>query len=404
MEEFAKYGFNKSHAAAYCVLAVQTAWLKKYYPVEFFASLLSVEMNTTDKVVTYMRDAEKQGIKILPPHINHSEYFFTPTKGRIYFSLGAIKGVGRSVADHIVQVREALPKRKFTSVQHFFESVDTKKINKKAVDALAKGGAFDGMEMNRQEILFSYESLIEQVEKKKEEQASGQINLFAMDKTKSTPFIYKKSAEWPRSILLDHEKSVMGFYLSGHPMDPLQPFRKVCGCVPLSSLSDKKEKEMVSVWGIMSEFREVRTRKGNTMAFARLEDGSGSWEIVLFSEVYLKFEQLTRSKGEPIVIVGEWEKSGKILVREMYGIHSRLNNCARGLILKLEESETDKLNRIKQLLNQHKGPVPLYFNVQLKSMAKMVCLKSGVSHGVNLSTAFLEQVQQTLGQKKVQIW
>ena len=404
VEEFAKYGFNKSHAAAYCVLAVQTAWLKRYYPVEFFASLLSVEMNTTDKVVAYMRSAKKQGIKIRPPHINHSEYFFTPLKNLIYFSLGAIKGVGQAVADHIAEVRESLPKKNFSSVQHFFESVDIKKINKKCVEALAKAGAFDGMEMNRQEITENYEALIEQVEKKKEEKESGQINLFSVNaKKQSSPFIYKKSVEWPRSHLLDYEKSVMGFYLSGHPMDPLQSFRKVCGCVPLSSLTDKKEKESVCVWGIMSELREVRTRKGHTMAFARLEDGLGNVELVFFSEVYLKCEKSILSKGGPIVIIGEWEKSGKILVREIAEIHQQLNSCARGLILKLHESETDKLQVLKKLFYQHKGPVPLYFNIQLKNPIRTVCLKSGTDHGVSLTVDFLEKVHQISGAKKVQI-
>ena len=404
VEEFAKYGFNKSHAAAYCVLAVQTAWLKRYYPVEFFASLLSVEMNTTDKVVAYMRDAKKQGIKIFPPHINYSEYFFTPAKGnRVYFSLGAIKGVGRSVADHIVQVRDTLPKKLFTSVQHFFESVDIKKINKKAIDSLVKAGAFSDMEMNRQEILSNYESLIEQVEKKKEEQESGQINLFSVNVKKSASFVYKTKAEWRRSVLLEHEKSILGFYLSGHPMDPFHVFRKVCGCVPLASLSEKKEKEQVCVWGIMSEFREVKTKKGKTMAFAQLEDGSERVELVLFSDVYLNVEQ-TYSQGEPIVVIGEWEKSGKILVREVFGIQQRFNSLARGLILKLDTSvNTDKLNLTKQLLGQHEGPVPLYFNIYLKKPAKTVCLKSGLFHGVNLSPSFLEQIQQTLGREKVQI-
>ena len=432
VEEFAKYGFNKSHATAYCVLAAQTAWLKRYYPLEFFASLLSVEMNNTDKVVAYMRDIEKQGIKISPPHVNHSEYHFTPrmpkghdssiavekntacgttfksekkpkSKRYIYFSLGAIKGVGKAVADHIAQVRETLPKGSFISIQHFFESVDIKKINKKAVEALAKAGAFDGMEMNRREILSNYESIVEQVEKKKEEKESGQINLFASPKQKSSPFIYDKKTEWPRSALLDYEKSVVGFYLSGHPMNPLQAFRNKCGCVPLSSLMDKAEKTEVCVWGILSEFREVRTKKGTTMAFARLEDGSGSVDLVFFADVYSKYEHLVRSKWDPIVIVGEWEKAGKILVREVYSMQDRLHSQARGLLLKLNESEENKLNAIKQLLNQHKGTMPLYFNIKLKNPVRTVCLKSSSFHGVNLNMAFLEQAQQLLGQHKVEI-
>ena len=140
--EFAKYGFNKSHAAAYCVLAAQTAWLKKYYPVEFFASLLSMEINNTDKIVLYVRDAEKHGIKVLPPHINNSEYFFTPSGKQIYFSLGAIKGVGRSAVNHIINVRKNMKEGKFMSVQQFFEKVDMKKINKKCVEVLGESGSF----------------------------------------------------------------------------------------------------------------------------------------------------------------------------------------------------------------------------------------------------------------------
>ncbi len=401
--EFAKYGFNKSHAAAYCVLAVQTAWLKRYYPVEFFASLLSVERNNTDKVVTYMRDTKKHGIKIMPPHINHSEYFFAPVKGRIYFSLGAIKGVGRLVADHIVRTRRALPSGKFTSVQHFFESVDTKKINKKCVEALTKAGAFDGMEMNRQEILTNYEALVEQVEKKKEEKESGQINFFGSQK-KSTGFMYKKQVEWSRSQLLDYEKSVMGFYLSGHPMDHLQSFMKVGGCTPIASLKSDMEKTGVCVWGIISEFREIRTRKGHTMAFTRIEDGTGGMEVVFFADVYLQFEQNLRRMGEPLVIKGDLEKNGKLLAREVEGVESRLNGRSRGLILKLDETEKDKMAQLKELLSQYSGNVPLYFNVKLKSPAKTVCLKSGTFHGVTLSSSFLENIQKTLGRQKIQLY
>ena len=400
--EFAKYGFNKSHAAAYCVLAVRTAWLKRYYPVEFFASLLSVERNNTDKVVAYMRDIEKHGVKIMPPHINHSEYFFSPVRGRIYFSLGAIKGVGRLVADHIVVTRKALKFGRFISVQQFFESVDTKKLNKKCVEALTKAGAFDGMEMNRHEILANYEVLVEQVEKQKEEQESGQMNLFASQK-KSASFMYKKKLEWPRAQLLDYEKSVIGFYLSGHPMDHLKPFMKAGGCTPISSLSSYKEKTTVYVWGRISEFREIRTRKGNTMAFTRIEDGTGGTEVVFFSDVYLQFEQTIRQMGQPLVIKGEVEKNGKLLAREVEGVESRLNSRSRGVILKLDETEKEKMAELKKLLSQYRGNVPLYFNVKLKSPAKTVCLKSSTFHGVTLSTFFLEHVQKTLGRQKIQL-
>ena len=408
--EFAKYGFNKSHAAAYCVLAAQTAWLKKYYPVEFFASLLSIEINNTDKIVRYVRDADKHGIKPLPPHVNYSEYFFTPVKDQIYFSLGAIKGVGRSAVEHIVEVRKSLKEKKFTHVQDFFEKTDSKKINKKCMEALIKAGAFDNMGLNRSEILFNYERFLEQVEKKKEETLSGQFNLFSNGEKKEQAYTYIKQPEWDSSLRLQYEKSVIGFYLSGHPMDYLRPFTKVCGCKSIASLrqreggkreGEKNNKKMVSVWGVLSELREITTRKGVPMAFARLEDGTGVLEVVFFSDVYLRFEKIIRSTQEPLVIKGtlgqEENNRFKILVKEVEPAHSLLNQKSQRVILQLDEKPQSTLLELKQTLNEHEGSVPLYFNVKLPHSSKPVCLKPNVLKGVALSSQFLERVQKTIG-------
>ena len=406
--EFAKYGFNKSHAAAYCVLAAQTAWLKRYYPVEFFASLLSMEINNTDKIVRYVRDADKHGIKVLPPHINHSEYFFTPSGKHIYFSLGAIKGVGRSTVEHIISIRKSMEGGKFLSVQQFFEKVDTKKVNRKCTEALVKAGVFDGMELNRNEILFNYDNLMEQVDQKREELESGQINLFSNNREKQ-PFTYMKQMEWSTSTRLKNEKSVIGFYLSGHPMDPLKPFIKICGCTSVSSLSEKEHKAVVCVWGIINEFREVMTRKGMPMAFARLEDGTGVVEVIFFSDVYLKFEKHIRYDGEPLIVKGTLSKNGnarlRLLVQEVELVCNQMNNRSRGVILKLNEKEQYRLSELKEMLSRHTGNVPLYFNVTLDNPARLVCLKSGVFHGVSLSSQFLEQIQKTMGgQDKVYLY
>ena len=403
VEEFGKYGFNKSHAAAYCVLAAQTAWLKKYYPVEFFASLLSMELNNTDKIVRYVRDAEKHDIVVLPPHINYSEYFFTPMGDQIYFSLGAIKGVGRSAVDHIITARKAMKTGRFRTVKEFFESVDMKKVNKKCMEALVKAGAFSGMEMNRYEILFNYDGLIEQIDQKKEESESGQINLFHKAKKDQT-FIYKKQLEWPSSIRLDYEKSVLGFYLSGHPMDHLKPFIKICNCESISSLIEKAHKASVCAWGIVSEFREVMTRKGMPMGFARLEDGTGVVEVVFFSDVYLKFEKWIRSTGEPLVVKGNLSKENteqtRLLVQSVEPVKKHLNDSSKGIVLQLNEKdakEERKLSTLKEIFSKNAGNIPVYFNVKLEGLSKTVCLKSGGFHGVTLSSQFLEQIQKTMG-------
>ena len=139
------------------------------------------------------------------------------------------------------------------------------------------------------------------------------------------------------------------------------------------------------------------------MAFTRIEDGTGGTEVVFFSDVYLQFEQTIRQMGQPLVIKGEVEKNGKLLAREVEGVESRLNSRSRGVILKLDETEKEKMAELKKILSQYRGNVPLYFNVKLKSPAKTVCLKSSTFHGVTLSTSFLEHVQKTLGRQKIQL-
>jgi len=411
VEEFAKYGFNKSHATAYCMLAARTAWLKQYYPVEFFASLLSMEINNTDKIIRYTRDAENHGIKVLPPHINHSEYSFTPSEQHIYFSLGAVKGVGRSVVEHIIQVRETLKNKKFTSIEQFFEEIDIKKINKKCLEPLVKSGAMDGMGLNRNEIILNYNNIIDSIEQKKEETSSGQINFFTDTNNSYNSYIRKK--EWSQPVCLANEKEVIGFYLSGHPMDQLKPFMKVCGYDAIVSVLknnfQKKEGSLSSFWGILSEFREVVTRKGDTMAFAHLEDGTGFLEVVFFSDTYLKFKNLIRSclDTSAISIKGKLVKKDKykLLAKEAQLVDNEIKNHARGIILQINEKEHDKLSTLKKILDQHTGSVPLYFNITLQNPPKVVCLKSSTFQGVDLTPQFLETIKETMGSlNKVQIY
>ena len=288
MAKFANYGFNKSHAAAYCVLAAQTAWLKHYYPVEFFASLLTTEVNNTDKMVQYIRDAAQHEIEVLPPHINYSEITFAAKKNKIYFSLAAIKGVGWLSVDHLISVRQQIAGGQFSSVKEFFETVDMKKMNKKTIDALVKAGALDGLGMNRKEILLNYELLLAQAEQRQTDAGSGQINLFAASNTSEESICFRTAKDWPLSVKLENEKSVIGFYLSGHPMDEMDAFRSVYKCIPINQLQKKESKSLVCVWGIVNEFRAIRTRKGLSMAFARLEDSTSAVELIIFFRYVFK--------------------------------------------------------------------------------------------------------------------
>ena len=395
MAEFAKYGFNKSHAVAYCVLAAQTAWLKHYYPVEFFASALSMEINNTDKMIGYMRDARRHNIKIEPPHINHSGYLFTSYKNRIYFSLGAVKGVGKAAVEHIMKIRDSQPKKKFLCVREFFENIDSKKVNKKCVESLVKAGAFDRLDLNRKEILYNYDNLIEQMDRRRREQESGQINLFA-DKNSPSCFTIKPCSDWPDSTRLLHEKQVIGFYLSGHPLSAMEPFRKVCSSYPIQQLKEKQNKDSVCVWGVLNEFREIITRKGTTMAFVRLEDNTGLIDVVVFSDVYLKYEKTLKS-DQPVAVSGVLNKEGelKIIAREIQSLDECLNTQSQRMVLQLSGKQENELVKLKTMLEQNKGPVPLYFSVKIKNTD--VALKSKTFSSVSVSLQLIENIKKTMG-------
>ncbi len=213
MAEFAKYGFNKSHAAAYCVVAAQTAWLKNYYPVEFYAGLLSNTMSDTDKVVKYVKDAQRHGIEVRPPHINHSDFKFSVKGEIIYFSLGAIKGVGQGAVEAIVQAREKTEGKKFESLERFFELVDLKRVNKKTFEALIKSGAMDGFGYNRNELFNGFARFAERAERMREEREIGQsLSSRSMRKrSRKKKWSWRPKTPASRALSLSYKKKSWAF-------------------------------------------------------------------------------------------------------------------------------------------------------------------------------------------------
>ena len=303
--EFAKYGFPKSHAAAYCVLAAQTAWLKRYYPVEFFASQMTIDQRDSDKIARYVRDTKKHGLSIDPPHINVSDYNFSVREEKICFSLGALKGVGELAAKEIMTAREKLKGQKFSRLEDFFENVDLKKVNKKTLESLIKAGAFDGFGYNRREIYENYPKFLNYAQKVRSDKEIGQESLFSMEnnlshenhiKVESTP-------SWPLREQLGFEKEVLGFYLSDHPMEPFKELEKHLGCRSVENLESVSNASPVQVLGIVSHLKETVTKKSDkVMAFCHLEDSSGSVETIIFPGVYKEFVSvLSREKGVVLV-------------------------------------------------------------------------------------------------------
>ena len=402
MAEFAKYGFNKSHAAAYCVISAQTAWLKHYYPVEFYAALLSTEMSDTDKVVKYVKDAQKHNIEVHPPHINHSDYKFSVEDRSIFFSLGAIKGVGQSAVESIIETRESLENKKFESIEQFFEKVDLRKVNKKTVECLIKAGAFDGFGANRAELLQGYSKFIDRAEQIKRDREVGQVSLFSIDQEvqDEEKVVLEKCEPWPRSLALEHEKSVLGFYLSDHPLAGIEHLTKIWTTGSVENLVKKENKAKVQVVGLVSSLREVITKKGTRMCFGQLEDLSGTVELIVFPDVYSESELIL--KGEGVIIVSgtvevtEEKESAKILVEDVMALNDQLVK-SRKLIFTLTETDAEKVDLIKKVIDKYPGKTTTSFNVQLSDINKSVAMELGGERGVNPVSDFFESIQTEFG-------
>lgn len=205
MYKFADYGFNKSHAAAYSVITAQTAWVKHYYPAEFFAALLSTEVGDTDKVVKYVKDAQKRGLVVKPPHVNFSDYLFTVKGEEIYFGLGGIKGVGSAAVEAIIEARNQQPDKKFNSLDEFFEAVDLRRVNKKVIECLIKAGAFDGFEHHRAQLFSGYSKYLDRAIGAQKDKDLGQVSLFDLGDQKETVTL-EAVRPWSRMQSLSYEK------------------------------------------------------------------------------------------------------------------------------------------------------------------------------------------------------
>jgi DNA polymerase-3 subunit alpha len=396
MAEFANYGFNKSHAAAYCVVAAQTAWLKNYYPVEFYAALLTTEMGDTDKIVKYVKDAKSHNITVRPPHLNHSEYKFTVKGDEIFFSLGAIKGVGESAVDAIVEAREK--HGLFSSIEDFFKAVDLKRINKKTIECMIKAGAFDGFGYNRNELLLGYPKFIERADRFKKDTELGQVSLFAESQETFEKVQLEKSEDLSRAHRLAYEKEVLGFFLTDHPLNGLGRLRQTFGLLGMDELHKVEPKKDVRVLGIVSSLREILTKKGTRMAFAQFEDATSSLELVIFPDVFNKVQFIIRDEA-PLIVMGQIQREGdthKMLVSEMHRLSDMLKKTKR-VIFHLQPGMAEHLPLLKKLCLENPGNTAISFDVELQDLQHKIRMDVTDPRGIEASSEFIEKAQCILG-------
>jgi DNA polymerase-3 subunit alpha len=347
MEKFAAYGFNKSHSAAYGMLTVQTAWLKAHYPVEFTAALISSEASNTDKVVMHISEARGSGIEVLPPDVNESSSAFgafppdparspdpslrpstgsgrAGTKGRIRFGLGAVRGVGESAVQAILDARrEGGP---FKHLLEFASRVDARRINKKVVEALVKSGAFDFEGVPRWQLFAGIEGAFAAGASAQADRASGQASLFGSVAALAPPTPrYPKAGEqvgevkveeWPERVRLAFEKDSLGFYLTGHPLAGHEKEVRRYASTTCSAVARKRHGDKVAVVGVVASLRErMNKEKGTRFGFLTLEDLTGTVEVICWAsrpgngqrppqKGWTDWEHLVKS-DEPVLVHGE---------------------------------------------------------------------------------------------------
>ena len=416
MYKFADYGFNKSHAAAYCVITAQTAWVKHYYPAEFFAALLSTEVGDTDKVVKYVKDAKKRGLKVLPPHINFSDYLFSVKGEEIYFGLGGIKGVGSAAVEAIIEARNKMPDLQFKNLDDFFENVDLRRVNKKVIENLIKAGAFDGFNFHRAQLSQGYSRFLDRAIGTQKDKDSGQVSLFDMAGEKED-IILDDTRTWSRTQSLAYEKEVLGFYLSDHPLKGFEKLSQVWSTCEIAQLPahlpdpalqkpqtpqivngryQKEIKKRVIVSGLIIESKEMITKKGTRMAFAKLEDLSGTAELVIFPDTYAKCGHFLKEE-RPVLVGGGLEVSegnSKIIVDNIAPFDEIMRKTKK-VSMRLDKLAEDDFAKLDLLMDQFKGDtnVRLVFDIN----GQAVELESEMPKKIQICDAFFEEVHQIFG-------
>ncbi len=377
MEKFAAYGFNKSHSAAYALIAYQTAYLKAHYPVEFMAALLTEDMENTDKVIKNIGEVRAMGVEVQPPDINASERSFTVAEEVMRFGLGAVKGVGSAALDSIQLVRKDKP---FLSLQDFCERVDLRKVNKKVAEALIKCGAFDSLGGKRAQFLAGLEESMEIGQRLQRELESGQDSLFGTKEILSVggngygdlPNV----EEWDEKTLLSYEKEALGFYVTGHPLARYSDSIKRFATCETAGLVERTDKEQVRVCGIVSGIKELITKKGDRMAFITLEDLSGSVEIIVFPEVYSAAMGLLKGE-DPLLVSGELdvgEEACKILATEVALLRDVKETLAKLVHIRLTTPGLDEIQmrQLKGIVQRYRGNCEVQLHITIPNRSETI--------------------------------
>lgn len=408
MARFAEYGFNKSHSAAYALIAYRTAYLKAHYPKEYMAALLTSEMNNMDKLMKYAAECQSMGIKVSPPDLNKSFSKFTVAGDSILFGLAAVKNVGEGAVESIVSARSE--EGPFKSFFDFLDRVDLFAVNKKVIESLIKCGATDSLEGNRAQKMEVLDRAIEMAHRKQEDQARGQSTLFESferEDEKNGISVFPSREEYPENELLAMEKELLGMYITGHPLSRYEKFLRIYASQTISQLAELKDRSPVRLGGIVDQVVEkVSRRTGRKLAVCQFEDLTGAVEMVVYSKAYDKFASLLDG-GRPIIVEGRVnsrEGGSNVVVSEIYRLEVAQERLARALHVDVYLANTaeETLKNLLALFRRHRGGCPVFLDFGFATGEKIL-LQAGNGIRVKCTPHLVEEIESVLGEETVYI-
>jgi DNA polymerase-3 subunit alpha len=423
IKKFAGYGFNKSHATRYSLIAYQTAYLKAYWPVEFMAALLTYEMGDRDKVVEYINECKEMGIEIQPPDINESFSDFTVVYSRehnhsrdkslIRFGLTAVKGVGEKAVEQIIASRQDVGR--FKSLYHFCENVDLRAANKQVMEALIKAGAFDSLKGSRAQMMAGLEKAMQMGTRLQSDLQSGQMNLFGAADDGEEAFSHDHESlpnvgPWPEMQMLTYEKEVLGFYVTKNPLSQYAEKINIYSTTNAGRLCEKNEGQQVVIGGMVTKIRNMVTRNGRNagakMAVFTLEDLQGNCEVVMFPRTLTEFGDVL-AVDKILFVKGKVDcrrEHPNIICEELIELEQAGEKLAARVWMKLTSDDIteEKITRIRELCSRHRGKSPVHMTLETRGGYRIQAIADR-RMSVRADEDFCRKLEKLIGPGKVQL-
>ncbi|MEP0862068.1 MAG: DNA polymerase III subunit alpha [Ignavibacterium sp.] len=403
--KFANYGFNKSHAVAYSLVAYQTAYLKAHYPAEFLAANLKNEFGDTDKVTKFLEDCRKLKIPVLPPDVNRPSVFFDVVDEKIVFGMAAIKNVGIPAVKEIINAKENLG-RNFKSIFDFCINVDTRIVNKRALEGLILAGAFDTLHKNRAQLFNNVEMILEFAHKYQNSKLLTTDSLFGgIEEIQISEPKLPDEKPWTDKEQLSLERKVVGFYITDHPLRKYETEFNSFATIHLGETENLETTDSVRACGVITELKTKIDKSGNNMAFFKLDDFTGSCECIMFSKTFDEYGKYVR-EDEPVLAIGNLESSGdaiKIHINKiipMEKVSDELTESVR-IIIDKEKVQPENLAKLKNVFQKNEGSVPVFISfAENGTKGKLFAIDN---YRVKVNESLIKDITNLLGEDSISL-